>query len=231
MKMLLALLFFSQTCFANELDKKVTVTGHCLVETTPDRGSINFVITHVDPSAKTAILKSTLLYEKLRDELKKSNVKNLELSSTEYNVFERKEWENNKSVSKGFECRYGLKASTTAISSLGDLIAIAARLGVTETHSLHIELSEEKSMEEKKKCLDIAARNARDKADILVKSLGAKLGKILKIAEIDSAIQSPPSPIYEKAMVRATMDATPPPGIEAQKLTINQTVEATFTIE
>ncbi len=229
--MLLAFLFLSQTCFANELDKKVTVIGHCLMETTPDRGSITFVITHVEPSAKSAIQKSTALYEKLRDEFKRSNVKNLELSSTEYNVFERKEWENNKSVSKGFECRYGLKATTTEISSLGDLISIAARLGVTETHSLHIELSDAKTMDEKKKCLDIAARNARDKADILVKSLGAKLGKILKIVELDSSTVNPPSPTYEKTMVRATLDSTPPPGIEAQKLTINQTVEATFAIE
>jgi len=186
-------------------------------------------VVHRDPNAGSAIRKSTALYEKLREELKKSKLKNLELASTEYSVFERKEWENNKNVSKGFECRMGLKATTTDLSALGDLIVIGSKTGITETHSLHIELSEAKALEEKKKCLDIAAKNAREKAEILVKSLNAKLGKVLQITELGAT--PPPMPMYEKGMMRvASMDAAPP-GIEPQKQILNQTVDVTFAIE
>ncbi len=230
MKILIAALIFSQTVLAAEFDKKVTVSGQCTLETTPDRGSVTFVSSHLEPLAKTAIFKSTELYEKLRTELKKSSVKNLELASTEYSVQERKEWENNKSVSKGFEARLGLKAITTDIAALGDLMAIAAKVGVKETHSLQIFLSESKALEEKKKCLDIAAKNAKEKAETLVKSLGAKLGRVLLIVEGGTSPQTMPGPVFEKAMLRSSSGGDAPI-VEAQKQIISLNVDVTFEIE
>jgi len=224
-------MIFTQMAQAADFDKKVTVNGQCLVETAPDRGSVTFVITHQDWDVKVAISKSTSLYEKLREELKKSKSKNLELSSSEYNVQERREWENNKNVNKGFEARLGLRATTSEISSLGDLIAIAAKIGVKESHSLTTYLSEGKLLEEKKKCLEIAAKNAHEKAETLVKSLGAKLGKVLQITESGATPPPPPMPMMERGMMKsASLDANSPT-IEGQKQMINQTVDVTFAIE
>lgn len=220
-------MIFAHMAQAADFDKKVTVTGQCSVETSPDRGSITFVVTHLDWDVKVAISKSTALYEKLKDELKRTRTKNLELASSEYTVQERKEWSNNKNVSKGFEARLGLRATTTEISALGEFIAVAAKLGVKETHSLSTFLSEGKMLEEKKKCLDIAAKNAREKAETLVKSLNAKLGKVLQITE-SGATPPSPMPILERSMMK-TADAGP--GIEGQKQLINQTVDVTFAIE
>ncbi len=229
MKILILALIFSKSVLASEVVNKVTVSGECTLETTPDRGSVTFVSSHLEPLAKTAITKSTELYEKLRTELKKTGVKNLELASTEYSVQERKEWENNKAVSKGFEARLGLKATTTDIAAMGDLMALAAKVGVKETHSLQITLSEVKSLEEKKKCLSIAAQNAKEKAETLVKSLGAKLGKVTHIVE--GGIAPPaPGPIFEKAMMRADSSAGAPV-MEGQKQTIHLSVDVTFAIE
>ena len=229
MKILILALIFSKSVLASEVVNKVTVSGECTLETTPDRGSVIFVASYLEPLAKTAISKSTELYEKLRTELKKSGVKNLELASTEYSVQERKEWENNKAVSKGFEARLGLKATTTDIAAIGDLMALAAKVGVKETHSLQITLSEAKSLEEKKKCLSIAAQNAKEKAETLVKSLGAKLGKVIQIVE--GGIAPPaPGPIFEKAMMRADSGAGAPV-MEGQKQTIHLSVDVTFAIE
>ena len=222
-------MIFTQLAQAGDFDKKVTVNGQCFVETTPDRGSITFVITHLDWDAKVAISKSTALYEKLRDELKRSRAKNLELSSSEYTVQERKEWVNNKNISKGFEARFGLKATTSEVAGLGELIAIAARIGVKETHSLNTYLSEGKLLEEKKKCLDIAAKNAREKAETLVKSLGAKLGRVLQITESGAMPPPPPMPMMERGMMK-TSEAMAP-SIEGQTQMINQTVDVSFAIE
>jgi len=230
MKILLLVLIFSKSVLASEGVNKVTVSGECTLQITPDRGSVIFVASHLEPLAKTAIAKSTELYEKLRVELKKSGVKNLELASTEYSVQERKEWENNKSVSKGFEARLGLKATTTDVAAMGDLMALAAMVGVKETHSMQITLSESKSLEEKKKCLNIAAQNAKEKAETLVKSLGAKLGKVIQIIE-SGAIQPPsPGPVFEKAMMRADAGSGAPM-IEGRKQVIHLSVDVTFAIE
>ena len=127
MKMFFFTMIFASLTQAAEFDRKVTVTGQCDIETSPDRGAVTFVITHLDWDAKVAIAKSTALYEKLKTELKRTRAKDLELASTEYTVLDRKEWQNNKNVSKGIEARFGLRATTSDISALGDLIAAAAK--------------------------------------------------------------------------------------------------------
>lgn len=236
MKLVLILVFLTQLVTLNSTaqayekgDKRVTVSGQCVLEAAPDRGSVTFVVEHVNADPKVAIQKTTELHEKLRDELKRSRVKNLELSTTEYQVAERKEWENNKNVSKGYFARLGLRAVTPEINNLGELIAIAARVGVKETSDLSTFLSDQKTLDEKKKCLEVAAKNAREKADTLARSLNAKVGSVLQIIERDgNSINPPPRPMMEGAMMNAKMSA---PTIEGRKQSLSQEVEVTFSLE
>lgn len=241
MKLTLCLVFLTQLIIPTQTfaavfdkgDKRVTVSGQCVLETTPDRGSIQFTADALNSDPKVAIQKATDLYEKMREEFKRSKVKNLELSTSEYSVNERREWENNKSVSKGFAARMGLKATTTDIAGLGDLIAIAARVGVKESSGLSTYLSEQKSLDEKKKCLETAARNAREKAESLAKSLGAKVGPVLLINERGGSVSGgePPRPFLERGAMMKSMAADAGPTVEGQKITINQDVEITFALE
>ncbi|MBS1957981.1 MAG: SIMPL domain-containing protein [Bdellovibrionales bacterium] len=215
-------------------DKRVTVSGQCVLETTPDRGSVTFIVETLNADPKIAIQKTTELHEKLRNELKRSKVKDLELSTTEYTVAERKEWENNKNVSKGFFARLGVRATTPEIGNLGDLIAIAARLGVKETTGLSTYLSDQKSLDEKKRCLETAAKNAREKAEALAKSLNTKVGRVLAINERGGGnVSEPPMPMRMESMSMKSMADSnmAPPTISGQKLTISQDVEVSFSLE
>lgn len=221
-------------CIAHaDSDKKVTVNGQCTAEVNPDRGSIVFVVDHTEKDVKQAIQKSTELHEKLREEFKRQKIKDLELSTSEYSVFEKKEWEKDRSVSKGFSARLGIRATTPEISKMGELIAIAARLGVKETNALSTYLSDQKLLDEKKKCLDVAAKNAREKAETLVKSLNARLGKVLQISERGNvSINPPPQPLFEARVMHKSMAAdVASPTIEGQKQTLTQEVDVTFAIE
>jgi uncharacterized protein YggE len=211
------------------LDRKVTVSGECNLEVEPDRGSVVMVADAQAPEAKTAIKRATELHEKLRSELKKSKFKNLELSQAEYTVQEVTAWENNKSVSKGFQCRIGLRAVTSEISALGEVLAIAGDAGIRNSHSLQTYLSEGRALDEKKSCLSIAAKNAREKAGELVKTLGGKLGPVIQIEE-RTASSRPPGPMM---MDGAPMMARsmPAPTIEAAKQNIHHEVDVTFQIE
>lgn len=234
LKIILLGVLLTTASFAEEAKKIITVSGQCTVEVSPDRGSINFVAERVEKDASTAIKKATELHEKLRAEFKKLGIKDLELSSSEYTVQERKEWEKNKSVSKGFGARLGLKAITPDISSLGKLMEVAGTLGVTETNGLTTYVSDAKWLDEKKKCLDTAARNAEEKAQALVKSLHAKLGRVFQINETAGNISSPVQPIFqERAMMMksAMHDAAPAATIEGQKQSLTQDVQVAFFIE
>ena len=62
-----------------------------------------------------------------------------------------------------------------------------------------------------------------------MKSLGAKLGKVIQIVE--GGIAPPaPGPIFEKAMMRADGGAVAPV-MEGQKQIIHLSVDVTFAIE
>jgi len=215
-------------------ERKVSVAGECTLEVEPDRGTVNLVAEHTAPDAKSAIKKATDQHEKLRSELKRSKLKGLETSTSEYSVQEQFNWENNRQVSKGFTCRIGLKVVTPEIASLGDILALAADVGIRNTHGLTTYLSDQKMLEEKKKCLESAAKNAREKADHLVKTLNGKLGPVLQIQERGMSLPGPMPMVVEsmafsgKAMAR---DAAAPPTIEGARQNLRLEVEVSFSIE
>jgi uncharacterized protein YggE len=221
--------FFLISSASLATERTVTVSGECALEVEADRGSVVLVADYQDKDAKIAIRKATELHEKVKSDLKKSKVKNLELSSVEYSVQEITAWEDNKSVSKGFQCRIGIKAVTSDISGLGEILAIAAEDGIRTTSSLQTYLSDSKTLEEKKKCLGIAVKNAREKAEFMVKSLNAKLGSVQTILERTG--QEPrPGPIPKGFAMRAA-EAAPDASIEAGKQSVHHEVDVTFAVE
>jgi hypothetical protein len=216
------------------IDRKITVGGECTMEVEPDRGAVVLTAENQSPDAKTAIKKATELHERARSELKRSKLKGLEFSTVEYTVQEQFQWETNRQVSKGFVCRIGLRVVTPEIPALGEILSIAGDAGIRNTQGLQTYLSEQKQLEEKKKCLEGAAKNAREKAEHLAKSLGTKLGPVLQILERGGGGGFPgPVPVMSKMMGMAEADVSrsAAPTIEGQKQNLHLEVEVSFSLE
>ena len=232
MWLLIALaLLVSESSWA-ALERKVSVAGECTLEVEPDRGTVSLVAEHTAPDAKSAIKKATEQHEKLRSELKRSKLKGLELSTSEYSVHEQIQWENNRQVSKGFTCRIGLKVVTPEIPNLGEILALAADAGIRNTQGLQTYLSDQKMLDDKKRCLEGAAKNAREKAEHLVKTLGGKLGPVIQIQERGAAIPGP-MPMVAEAMSFADkgMARSAAPTIEGARQNLRLEVDVSFSIE
>jgi uncharacterized protein YggE len=214
------------------VDRRVSVAGECTLEVEPDRGTVTLVAENTAPDAKSAIKKATEQHEKLRSELKRSKLKGLELSTSEYSVQEQFQWENNRQVSKGFTCRIGLKVITPEIPALGEVLSLAGDAGIRNTQGLQTYLSDQKMLEEKKKCLEGAAKNAREKAEHLVKTLGSKLGAVIQIQERGSAMPGP-MPMVAEAMAFADkgMVRSASPTIEGARQNLRLEVDVSFAIE
>jgi uncharacterized protein YggE len=214
---------------ASAVERRVTMGGECNLEVEPDRASVVFTAENQSPDARTAIQKATALHERLRARLKAAKIKGLELSSVEYSVQEVTAWENNRNVSKGYSCRIGLKAVTPDSASLAETLAIAGDADIRSTHSLQMYLSDEKGLEEKKKCISLAVRNAREKAEQAVKALGARLGPVEVIAERGAGTPAP-IPLARDA-IALKGSAMAAPTLEAPRQTVHHEVDVTFTIE
>lgn len=210
--------------------RAITVTGSCHQEATPDRGSIILTSVVVDKDLKAAARKAGERYERVREAVKRLGLEDLEVRTTEYQLHELKEWEKDRQVSKGFQCRMGIRVETSNLQRLGEVIAIGAREGIEESGQLQAFLSTAKQKSVRLSCLKDAALDARAKAEKLADALGAKLGDVISITEGGADAPAPPRPQLEAMSMRSSKDMAPP-SIEPGREEISASVQVSFNVK
>ena len=106
---------------AEAFDRMIYSNGACTKAVVPDRGSITVVATNQDMDLQKASRKSTEAYEKLKAAVRKLNLKDEDLATSEYDLSEVREWEKEKSVFKGFRARMGLSIAETMVELFSGL--------------------------------------------------------------------------------------------------------------
>ncbi|MFZ4714988.1 MAG: SIMPL domain-containing protein [Bacteriovoracaceae bacterium] len=225
----LLLLLALSTAYATE--KTVTVSGECSHYITSDRGSLIMTVENVDKNVKVANSQTSETYAALKTALEKMNLKDFDLETTEYSVYEHKVWENNKNVSKGYKSRMGLKLSTSEIAKLGDVMVIANKHSVTEIGSLQSYVSDEKMKGMEIDCLKEASLDAKKKAEALAMSLGAKIDGILSVSEANISNHYP-QPVFAKSMAMSGGSAEmASPDVAGGKEKYTLKIQTTFKLE
>lgn len=217
---------------ANQGDRLVSVSGECSLQVIPDRGSITVTIDHLNRDVKISTQKTAEVYSKFKKEIESLNLKGMELKTTEYQVFEQKDWEKNTQVSKGFRARMGLNISTEEIARLGDIMNAASKQGITDVSNLNTYVSDSKLKSLETSCLKEAAVDSRKKADALASALNAKVKEVVTITTADVNLPTPRP--YEARMMHKSMamnDAGGSPSIEAGKEKYTLKINATFRID
>jgi len=218
---LLCLMVFGVPLSSFARDREVSASGSCTKISTPDRGQITLVAEAQDKDLQVAAKRATEQYERASQAIKKLGLEHLDLRTVEYSLNEVREWEKNKMVPKGFKARMGLQVSTSSIQKLGDVIAIAANEKLQDVSGLTTFLSPEKLRLEQFSCLQAASNDAREKAQKLAESLGAKLGEVITVrpmmAMADGAMMS-------KSAVAA-------PSIDAGQQELHVNVDAVFSLK
>jgi len=208
----------------------VSVQGKCEIKVTPDRGSLQLNTEKVAPSSATALDEVSKKIDAAKASIQKMNLKDLELRTTHLQLNRHSEWENNKSVFKGFRASLGLEVTTSDIKLLGNVMAEAAKLGLTGTDSFNTFLSLEKSRKEYLKCLDIAAIDAKKKAEQLAKTLNNDIGEVESIIESPAVMHRPqPMMMMAEASMAKSMDAVAP-SIEIGDQTFSATVQVIYRL-
>lgn len=216
------------------LVRSISVSGQCLRSVVPDRGSIIVTVDHQDQNVQVATKKTTEAYEALKKAVQKLALKNVELQTSEYNVQEVREWEKNRTVSKGFRARMGLEVTTSEIARLGEVIAAAANAKITDVGALRSFLSDVKNREEREACLEEAIGHAQAKAAKMAKAAGAKLGRVLQLKEEGSSMNPVPQPMAEaRFMAKSSMmdSSVAAPAIDSTTQKLSLSVEALYALD
>lgn len=238
MKKFLLVTLLPLAAFADPFGEKrhITVQGFCTRQIAPDRGSIVVTAEATEPDLQSASKKATDTYEKLRDSVQKMRLENANLITSEYSLQEVREWQKDRQVSKGFRARMGLRVTTSSIQRLGEIISVAAKLGLREVGNLDTFLSQEKLLKEQMACFEEAGSNATKRAETLAGSLGAKIGEVLEISELREDTGGPVRPMAMTMNAKSSRmemaDAGgAPSGVEAGSRTMSMTVYATFALK
>jgi uncharacterized protein len=216
--------------------RTISVTGNCTKNVTYDRGAIVVTADVLDLDLQKATKRATETYEAVRAAVQKLNLKDAQLMTSEYSVTEQKEWEKERSVSKGFRARMGIQVTTSEISRLGEVIAIAAKQNVRDVSALHSFLSADKEKTERESCLEAAVQNAQAKASRMAKVANAKLGRIQQLVEEGATApepvsQAPGGQSRMKKEVFSSMMDEGGPGVEAGAGRLRVNVNASFALE
>lgn len=219
---------------AQARERSVSVTGDCEKRLTPDRAAVTLVAEALDPSAGAATQKAMDQYSKIHDRVKKLNLKNQELETTEFSVSEDLEWNGNVKKSRGFRGRMGLRVVTSETGRLGEVAALASELKIQEVSGLATFVSRELQKNARENCLEEAFRDARSKAEKIAKAAGKPLGTAIQISE-DAA--SAPTPVRafagEARLMKSdvAMASMAPPPIESGVAKIQVGVQVTFELQ
>lgn len=208
----------------------VNVTGRCQMKVIPDQASLSFTAESLEKDQQKAVTKMTAQMNSLTEKMKALKLKDTILETSGYNVYEQRDWENNKMISKGYRASLTLTVTSSDITRMGEAISEGSKVGITNVGNLRTFLSLEKEQAEYLKCLDIAAADARAKAEQLTRKLKAKLGDVLEIFE--RAQSSRPAPVYERAMMslKSNSDAAPV-SVEAGEQVLSTQIEVKFSLK
>lgn len=225
---LLGLLIVSTQALAAK--RLISVTGHCDIEDSFDRYRVTVMLENQNMEQARA----TSLLEKRNNEalkkIKALKLSDLNLVTKEYGLTPVREWEKNKQVFKGYKARARVAIEFSDEKNLGKLLSTLSALKPDEITGPENFFSKEKEKELNNKCLVMALKDAKDKAQLMTKTLGTSIGKVHRIQE-QAQTQHQPIPIYRAKSMAMSANMESAPQIEIGKSHFIKNVYVEFELD
>lgn len=215
----------------------ISFSGHGEVTAVPDIA--NFYLT-IRKEAKTTKQASELAAEvekKLLDFLKSKNIEDKDIQATNISSYPKYDYVRTsclesmsyncggKQVLTGYEASESITVKIRNVDDIGAILQGLGTVGLAELSGPNFAIDKEDTLkaEARKKAID----NAREKAKVLAKDLGVKLGKISSFSEGGNYY-----PMYGKAeMMDASVSSAPAPAVIPKgENTISSDVTITYEI-
>lgn len=174
----------------------VTGNGRATIEITPDLVSVYFNIETKGNTSKEATQSNSEIVDELITELIKQGFERNQIQTMNFNVYPDYDWVNGKRIEKGYKATHNIRVKISAENTeqIGNVIDTGVEAGAGISY-INFELSQEKQNEYKKQVLNLAAEDAKAKAQAIAEGLGKKLGTLISIS--DSSFNYYPWRIYE----------------------------------
>jgi len=147
-------------------------------------------------TAAEATAESTLKMDEIIKELKKLNIDEKDIKTTNYNLSPVYNWTDKTGQQLvGYEVSQNLTLKIRDLSKIGEVIAKTTDKGANQIGNINFTIDDEFAL--KNQARELAIQKAKEKAELIAKQSGMKLGEIKSVYE--SSDQNPSPIAYSNA--------------------------------
>lgn len=230
---LLAVLFAIAGSMAPAADlspKTITVSGTADMLAKPDHATVNIGVDTFDKVTVKALDANSALMNRVVQAIRALGIPESAIQTENFAISAvhpegKNSYEVDYSKTLGYTVSNTLVVSLPDVHKVGEVIDTAVRAGANTSNSVTFAAKNQKELEDK--VLADAVRNARHNAEVMAAAEGAKVGKVVSMA--NSAGYMPRFPMVSNRMGYAA--ASMAPAIMPGEVTIQAEVIAIFTLE
>jgi hypothetical protein len=203
----------------------ITVSGTAELKVDPDKADLWLTVEASGNDASAAQAALQLKSNKVIDALKEAGVAESDMETTGFSVYPDYQWnpQTGENTIKGYKASHSIKVNVRDFTKVGTYADVAGGAGAL-VNNVQYGLTDAKKKAFDEQALAQAAASAKQKAESLTSSVGAKLGKVVAIQE--SNVYYPPMPYFDRMAIAEASGA----GKATEILPGPQTVTATVTV-
>lgn len=226
---ILALLIVMAGCqTAPKEASTISSDGKAEMTAKPDQAEISIGVSSLQKTAAEAQADENRVMEAVIAGVTALGIPQDKIKTEQLSLYEENDWVEGKTVSKGWRATQMVRIKVTDLSKVGSVVDISVKNGANQINAINFDLSDAKMTEYKKSLLAEAAKNAKDKAEVIAESLGVKLGKVKTVTTSDYNTVPYNYPMMKSTGADAVAEAaTVMPG----EVTVNAYISVTYEIE
>lgn len=208
--------------------KTISVSSEGSVKVKPDMAYINVGVQTENKSSKEAQKENTTKMNKVMQVLKELKIAEADIKTTQYTIYPIETYSSNeqRSYVTGYRVNNTLEITIRDISNVGTIIdAVTAKEANTISNIRFTVAEPDKYYLQ---ALENATLKAREKADVLAKQFGIKIGLPSQINETSGGY-NPPILYSRMESIKSSMDMSPVTDISSGELEIRASVGLVYT--
>jgi uncharacterized protein YggE len=208
--------------------RTVEVTGNGEAHVAPDVASLNLAIETHGATAQQSAGQNAALAQKVVDALTKKLGGKGKVWTGGYSLYPEynEPRPNEKPAVTGYRAENSITVETGEIGMLGGLIDTAIEAGANRINFLNFTLRDESQA--RSQAITLAAKDAQAQADSLAKSLGVRLGPVVKAT---TQAESGPMPVMRAGAMAMSASMGAPTPVQPNEVTVPATVSITYQIQ
>ncbi len=210
-------------------ENTISVSGLGDLKVSPDKADIWVLVesTGADASAAQDTLSKNT--EKVIAAIRAQGIVDKDIQSTGFNVYPDYQWnpETGESTVKGYRGQHSIQVTVKDLTKTGAVVdAIGGQNGLVQ--SVQFGLTDEKRKSYDDQVRVLAVSDAKQKAESLTETAGARLGKVLSIQESDNYY---PWPMYGRDTMMAEGGMSKAVEVLPSDVNVQKTVSITYELK